>query len=219
MLRSSRKVRTCSTPACVLAAAELLQSVSSPSQKIDPCTNFRDFVCGGWDSRNELRMDQASVSRRSVLNDATQGLLRQILESDGPHVSSTDELNLQAEKRSFAKMQQVYRCCMDEASVAEKGLGPLLEIMASIQRAVQRDGVNVLRGAADSTLDARKAEKRTEEIVIRDYTEVVKCLMNRGVEAFISFRTKVSAFTYCYYHMRVLTAIRLTTEILRKTRC
>jgi predicted metalloendopeptidase len=147
-------------------------------------------------------MDQASVSRRSVLNDATQGLLRQILESDGPHVSSTDELNFQVEKRSFTKMQQVYRCCMDEARIAEKGLGPLLEIMASIQHAFQRRGVNVLRGTADSTLDARGVEKRAEDIVARDYTEVVKYLMNRGVEAFVSFRTKVLTFVYCYYHTR-----------------
>ena len=147
-------------------------------------------------------MNQASVSRRSVLNDATQGLLRQILESDGPHVSSTDELNLQAEKRSFAKMQQVYRCCMDETRIAEKGLGPLLEIMASIQRALQDGGVNVLHGVADSTLDARGGEKRAEDIVVRDYTEVVKYLMNRGVEVFISFRTKVFAFVYCFHHIR-----------------
>jgi predicted metalloendopeptidase len=147
-------------------------------------------------------MDQASISRRSVLNDATQGLLRQILESDGPHVSFIDELNLQAEKRSFAKMQQVYRCCMDEAGIAEKGLGPLLEIMASIQHAFQRGSVNVLQGATDSTLDAEGAEKRAEDIVSRDYTEVVKYLMNRGVEAFISFRTKVLAFVYCSYLVR-----------------
>ena len=85
---------------------------------------------------------------------------------------------------------------MDEARIAEKGLGPLLEIMASIQRAFQRGVVKVLRGAADSTLDARGAEKRAEDIVIRDYTEVVKYLMNRGVEAFISFRTKVLAFVF-----------------------
>jgi predicted metalloendopeptidase len=137
-------------------------------------------------------MDQASVSRRSVLNDATQGLLRQILESDGPHVSSTDGLDSQAEKRSFAKMQQVYRCCMDEARIAEKGLEPLLEIVASIQHAFEHRGANVLRGA----------EKRAEDIGIRDYTEVVQYLMSRGVEAFISFRTKVLAFVYCYHHMR-----------------
>lgn len=142
-------------------------------------------------------MDQASVSRRSVLKDATQGLLRQILESDGPHVSSTDEPNSQAEKRNFAKMQQVYRCCMDEASIAEKGLGPLLDIMVGIQRAFQRGGVNVLRGTADSTLDARRAGNRAEDIVIRDYTEVVKYMMNCGVEAFISFRTKVLTRLYC----------------------
>lgn len=191
MLRWSRKHRTCSTPACVLAAAELLSSISPPSEKIDLCTNFRDFVCGGWDSRNELRSDQASVSRRSVLHDATQGLLRKILESQGPHVSTTGDLDLQAEKRAFAKIQQAYRCCMDEGRIAEKGLRPLLEIMAGIQRVTPRRGANVVRNTAKPMPEARGAEKREVDDVEKDYTEVVKYMMTHGVETFISFRTKI----------------------------
>ena len=121
----------CRTPACVLAAAEILHSVSSPSRNIDPCTNFRIFACSGWDSRNYLSDDQARLSRRlsrrSALTGATQSLLRQILESKGPSMSTMTSEGA-AKKRIFTKMQKAYRSCMDEARIDQRGLMPLVDL-------------------------------------------------------------------------------------------
>ena len=129
----SRTKSICRTPACVLAAAEILHSVSSPSRNIDPCTNFRDFACGGWDSRNYLSEDQARLSRRSALTDATQSLLRQILESKGPSMSTMTSEGA-AKKRIFTKMQKAYRSCMNEAQIDHRGLMPLVDLAVGIRK-------------------------------------------------------------------------------------
>lgn len=45
----------CLTPACVLAASEILQTLSPRYQDIDPCHEFDKYVCEGWEEQHDLR--------------------------------------------------------------------------------------------------------------------------------------------------------------------
>lgn len=172
----------------MIAAAELLHTVASPSQKIDPCTNFRDYVCAGWDSRNELRDGQSHISRRATLGEQTQSVLRQIIESSGPHLSHQSDGGFAAEKRVFAKLKKAYKSCMDEGALESRGLTPIINIVTQVRRILRRSG-NVLAlhpmGLTSSPAPGIDGGDQPS------FTEVVKFLMNQGVDALITFRTKV----------------------------
>lgn len=56
-------VLICTTPGCVLAASELLRSMSPNYKDIDPCDDFRAYVCEGFDATHDLRSDQVSRLR------------------------------------------------------------------------------------------------------------------------------------------------------------
>ena len=208
--------QTCSTPACVLAAAELLHTVSSPSQKIDPCTNFRDYVCAGWDSRNELRDDQSRISRRSSLSDQTQAVLRQIIESSGPQFSHQSKGEFATEKRTFAKIKKAYGSCMNETSLEIKGLSPLVDIVNQVQRILR--GTTKISAQDRSDLVSTPA-KRTEEQDDTSLTEAVKFLMNQGVDTLITFRTTASPRCIVQLSQQLLTTTRSMMKIQVLIRC
>ncbi|KAL8798780.1 MAG: hypothetical protein Q9182_006392 [Xanthomendoza sp. 2 TL-2023] len=188
LLSTQAASQTCSTPACVLAAADILHTVSSPSRKIDPCTNFRDYVCAGWDSRNELHADQSHISRRSTLSEQTQGVLRQIIESSGPHSSRQSNGEVTAEKRAFAKLKKTYVSCMDEAALESRGLTPMIDTVPQVRRILRRpDDVLARDHKGWIPSPARHLEGREQPSL----TEVIQYLMNQGVDALITFRTKI----------------------------
>lgn len=171
---------TCTTPACVVAASELLRSMAPPSRAIDPCTNFRDYVCGGWDSRHDLADNQAELSRRTQMEDSTQALLYRILESDGPAAapagSDEDDGHAAAEAANFGKMKRAYASCMNEGQVAVAGLRPLIELVRGVQHA----------------FEPAPPPDGEPEPGDHDLTDALIYLLNHGVDALISFRTKVS---------------------------
>jgi len=39
----------CLTPACIHAASEYLYNLAPNYKQIDPCTNFEEMVCDGYD--------------------------------------------------------------------------------------------------------------------------------------------------------------------------
>jgi hypothetical protein len=49
----------CTTPACINLAATILNNLSPDYKNIDPCSNFHEYVCGGFNDHHELRADQS----------------------------------------------------------------------------------------------------------------------------------------------------------------
>jgi hypothetical protein len=52
----------CTTPACIDLASTILNNLSPSWQTVDPCTNFNEYVCGGWGDHHELRAEQSGKS-------------------------------------------------------------------------------------------------------------------------------------------------------------
>ena len=85
----------CLTPACVHASSEILYNLSPDYKNIDPCTNFEELVCGGWDERHDLRPDQGDAFTGTIMSENSQMLLRHILEAPYPDeskVGSTESI-------------------------------------------------------------------------------------------------------------------------------
>jgi endothelin-converting enzyme len=77
----------CLTPACVHASSEILYNLSPDYKNIDPCTDFEQLACGGWDDRHDLRPDQGDAFTGTIMSENSQMLLRHILEAPYPDES------------------------------------------------------------------------------------------------------------------------------------
>ena len=81
------KAALCLTPACVHASSEILYNLSPEYKKLDPCDDFEELVCGGWDERHDLRPDQGDAFTGTIMDENSQMLLRHILEAPYPEDS------------------------------------------------------------------------------------------------------------------------------------
>jgi endothelin-converting enzyme len=82
------------TPACIHASSEILYNLSPNYKNINPCDNFEELVCSGWDERHDLRPDQGDAFTGTIMSENSQMLLRHILETPYPEESKVRCLNI-----------------------------------------------------------------------------------------------------------------------------
>ncbi|TVY59100.1 Endothelin-converting enzyme, partial [Lachnellula suecica] len=146
----SQKAAVCLTPACVHASSEILYNLSPEYKTIDPCTNFQELVCGGWDDRHDLRPDQGDAFTGTIMSENSQMLLRHILEAPYPDESkhsSFSPAQLHAtlssvDEQNFDKLRDAYNACMDEDTVKKVGLKPLKELLKQIADMFPAEGAD-----------------------------------------------------------------------------
>lgn len=138
----ARKSNICLTPECVHAASEFLYNLSPDYKNIDPCTDFEEMVCGGWRDRHDLREDQGDAFTGTIMSDNSQLLLKHILEAPYPKDSSHSFYSPQqltvmrrsVDEENFDLMKSAYDACLDEETINEKGIAPLMAVLHQIQQ-------------------------------------------------------------------------------------
>ena len=98
--------------------------VKSMDRSIDPCVDFYQYSCGGWQKNNPIPPDQTSWSVYGKLYEDNLAYLRGILEQAA------------AAKDRDAVTQKIgdyYAACMDEAAVEKRGAKPMWPDMVEIQ--------------------------------------------------------------------------------------
>lgn len=123
----------CLTPGCVLASAELLTSRSPNYANIDPCDDFRSYMCEGFDATHDFRSDQSDIGSLSLLAERGQALLKHILEAPMPKVTLTEASSV--DEHNFVKLRNAYGACLNETAIAEQDAGPLHELVEEIWKA------------------------------------------------------------------------------------
>ncbi|KAF3386548.1 Endothelin-converting enzyme 1 [Penicillium rolfsii] len=149
----------CQTPECIHAASEILYNLDPNHEKVDPCTNFDQFVCSGWRERHDMRADQGSIFAGTIMEENSQTRLRHILErSEAPEKVDAD---------NFQKLKAGYDACLDESAIRKRGTKPLADLLAALQKIYP----------AKSDLVAENKDQLTLALLF---------LMRSGVDALVS---------------------------------
>jgi len=96
---------------------------SAMDTAVDPCTDFYQYACGGWQRHNPIPPDQTSWSVYHKLAEDNARFLRGILEQAA------------AAKDGDATSRRVgdyYAACMDEAAAQRRGTAPIAPDLAAI---------------------------------------------------------------------------------------
>ena len=113
------------------AAAPSGIEIDALDRKIDPCTDFYQFACGGWIAKNPVPADRRSYGRFAELQERNFTLLRRILEAPGADGDRK-------------KAADFYAACMDEAAIETAGLRPIAPDLATIDEILNPDDLPVL---------------------------------------------------------------------------
>src|SRR5579862_1886008 len=90
--------------------------VDSMDKSADPCVDFYQYACGGWQKNNPIPADQTSWSVYAKLYQDNLNLLFSILEQ----ASTGTERDAVTQK-----IGDFYGACMDVASIEKRGLGAI----------------------------------------------------------------------------------------------
>ncbi|OQE11103.1 hypothetical protein PENVUL_c003G04051 [Penicillium vulpinum] len=135
----------CQSQECIHAASEILYNLDPKYEDIDPCTDFDQYVCGGWREHHDMRPDQGSIFAGTIMEENAQTKLRHILERTEPPQSSDAD--------NFKKLKAAYDACLDEATVNKRGSEPLISILDEL-RTIYPAKAGLVKGAQDQLTSA-----------------------------------------------------------------
>ncbi|ODM22075.1 hypothetical protein SI65_02921 [Aspergillus cristatus] len=141
----------CESPECVHAASEILYNLDPNVANVDPCTDFDQYVCGGWRARHDMRPDQGSIFAGTAMAENAQTRLRHILEA--PDAPSSED------KENFGKLKAAYQACLDESTINKRGSKPLEHVLAQLEDIYSMKGVSnrdVKKNLTDAVLQLIK---------------------------------------------------------------
>ena len=117
---TGRPIRTTTLAAVGLDPAAL-------DRQVDPCDDFYQFACGGWEAKTTIPPDRASYSRFTELIDRNEQALLEILEAARAE-------GAKAADPVIGIIGGYYRACMDEAAVEKSGTAPIEPLLKAARQ-------------------------------------------------------------------------------------
>ena len=115
--KNTSESEICMSPGCKVAAADLINSMD---QTADPCTDFYQFACGGFDAKTNIPDHQ--TRKGSLSNDRIYKRLRKIFEAE----CNPTEPNV------YKQVRNHYLSCMDKEAIEKNSISFMKEIVSKI---------------------------------------------------------------------------------------
>lgn len=114
----------CVTEGCVRAAASVLANMD---KSVRPCDDFYGFACGKYVRETRVDDDKTSRSTYSAVEEVLAGKVRGLLEMNYRRSGIVGR-----EPRHVALAKRLYAVCMNERKLDDEGVGPVLDLIASV---------------------------------------------------------------------------------------
>ncbi|TRY79621.1 hypothetical protein TCAL_09039 [Tigriopus californicus] len=107
---------TCTTEACVVAAADIIKSLDETA---DPCEDFFQFSCGGWVASNVIPDSKSKWGKFYELREAVDQAVRTIVETP-----------IEAEDAQAVKnMKNLYNGCLNVDAIEAQGYNKFVDMV------------------------------------------------------------------------------------------
>ena len=146
--------------------------VTAMDRSVDPCSDFYEFSCGGWEKKNPIPVDQAAWSVYGKLNDDNYRFLWGIL----------DDLAKAEPKRGPVEAQigDFFSACMDEAAIEKLGRTPLQPSLDAIAGLSSKQQIAALLAREHMNGGAGMFNFRSEQDA-KDSTQTIAAVYQGGL--------------------------------------
>ncbi|NXD10952.1 MMEL1 protein, partial [Nothocercus nigrocapillus] len=121
-------VMTCAAVALVILYAssrgkepETARIIQNMDPTAEPCKDFYQYACGGWFNRHVIPETSSRYSIFDILRDELEIILKGVLETSD-----------QGDREAFQKAKILYKSCMNESLIEQRGSLPLLEVLTMV---------------------------------------------------------------------------------------
>ena len=111
--------------AITLAAAGL--DPAALDREADPCDDFYQFACGGWEAKTAIPADRSQYTRFHEIVDRNEKALIEILEAARAQAATAGD-------PVIAAIGRYYGACMDEAAIEKSGLAPIDPLLRAVRQ-------------------------------------------------------------------------------------
>ncbi|CAB3992487.1 endothelin-converting enzyme homolog isoform X1, partial [Paramuricea clavata] len=110
----------CNSLGCISNVAEIISSMNFSA---DPCDNFYNYACGGWERDNDIPDTESSWGQFDILNLANDNVLKKLVKDPKTKLIYKDNAAVQ-------KAFKYYETCMNRSRINDQGAQPLIDLIA-----------------------------------------------------------------------------------------
>ncbi|KAI9282835.1 hypothetical protein BC943DRAFT_362365 [Umbelopsis sp. AD052] len=134
----------CQSQTCLLTSASILHDLD---KKVDPCTDFYQYSCGGWIEAHKIRDDQAQTGSFDNVSEDIQNILKQIFENTYDHLHTFGNFTVdpdmqKKDEEMFNKAKNYYESCNNEAAIDSRGSEPIRTLLEKLNSIWEDSKIN-----------------------------------------------------------------------------